>query len=148
MAAGMPDVGCLCEDLEGPWAAFLGSFLAETVRNCLWISSAFSRAGEAILQSRADAAKRRLVNSAVSWNWVFGRPRSVITFRQVCDELGYDEQFVRERILSACGSPPDINHLVARVLAERLEACGDWAQRPEAKVVVVDWASITKKGQL
>ena len=132
----------LAEDLEMPWTAFLGWVMGETVDNCRWLARA-SRNKSACLQATASGNfGKRLVCSSVSWNWVFSGPECALTFRSVCDELGLNEDYVRERILSECDNARDINQVVRYAFEVVIPTCRSGFDGHDD--ICVDWSALEK----
>jgi hypothetical protein len=140
MEARMPDDLGLAEDLESPWRMFLAGVLSETVSNCRWLSVAAADKEKCRTAAVGDNFGRRLVCSAVAWNWVFSSPKCTLGFRQVCEELGIEEDYVRRRILADCRNREDINQVVLCAMRDILPTVCRRACPTDSLCEQVDWS--------
>ena len=135
------DEGVLCDDPQEHWSCFLTSMLANTVDLCSWL--AVQAAGRC-RNASPRPLRRRLLNAAVAWKWVFDNPDCELTLEEICLHLGLSESRVRSRILAAARPGGDINKVVARILHE----CEDVDGNPKRKaahpcrVGALDWARL------
>jgi hypothetical protein len=130
----------LADDMERAWRMFLAGVLSETVSNCRWLSFAAKSPKKCDSASAADNFGRRLVCSAVAWNWVFSKPDCVLGFRQVCEDLNLEEDYIRRRILADCSNPEDINKVVLRTIQYVLPTFSRRACPTDALGEHVDWS--------
>ena len=130
----------LSDDMERAWRMFLTGVLSETVSNCRWLSDASRNKRKCDAASAADNFGRRLVCSAVAWNWVFGQPKCTLGFRQVCEDLDLEEDYIRRRILADCRDPEDINKVVLRTIEYVLPTFCRRACPTDALYEQVDWS--------
>ena len=111
---------------EDQWKSFMVSILANTNELCCWLAV---QANGRCRDRTPRTLRRRLLNAAVAWNWVFGRPDCELPFEEVCLQLGLSESRIRSRIMAAAKPRGDINQVVVRILDE----CEDVDGNPKRK---------------
>lgn len=112
---GREELGLCGCDIEPHWRDFMVGIMAHTVDLCVWLAE---QAGGRARTRSPRTLRRRLLNAAVAWRWVFSDEGCELPLDEVCLHLGLRKPLVRERILAACTPSPDINQVVARILIE------------------------------